>query len=58
MKRKVILILIVLIIIIDSPAYSYFTKAQVKLSPNNISTWIWNTGVLNQDMRTSRSLKK
>jgi len=32
-----------------------FTKAQVSLDANRISTWIWNTGVFNQDMRTTNT---
>jgi len=32
-----------------------FTKAQVELNANGISTWIWNTGVFNQDQRTQNT---
>jgi hypothetical protein len=32
-----------------------FTKAQISLDANTISTWIWNTGVFNQDMRTTNT---
>jgi hypothetical protein len=31
------------------------TKAQVPLNINNISTFIWNTGVFNQDLRTNNT---
>lgn len=30
-------------------------KQQGRLDPGNISTWIWNTGVFNQDLRTSNT---
>lgn len=30
-------------------------KNQVVLNANNISTWIWNTGVFNQDLRTNNT---
>jgi len=30
-------------------------KAQVSSNGNNISTWIWNTGVFNQDLRTNNT---
>jgi hypothetical protein len=30
-------------------------KQQVNLAPNNISTWIWNTGVFNQDLRVNNT---
>ncbi|MBS1492918.1 MAG: T9SS type A sorting domain-containing protein [Bacteroidetes bacterium] len=32
-----------------------FIKQQAQLNPNNISTWIWNTGVFNQDLRTTNT---
>lgn len=32
-----------------------FTKAQLPLDANTTSTWIWNTGVFNQDMRTTNT---
>ncbi|MBX7046388.1 MAG: hypothetical protein K1X86_11195 [Ignavibacteria bacterium] len=32
-----------------------FTKAQIRLDANRIDTWIWNTGVFNQDMRTQNT---
>jgi hypothetical protein len=31
------------------------TKAQIPLDINNISTFIWNTGVFNQDLRTNNT---
>ncbi|MBS1494373.1 MAG: hypothetical protein JST55_12725 [Bacteroidetes bacterium] len=30
-------------------------KLQVALNPNNVGTWVWNTGVLNQDLRTTNT---
>ena len=32
-----------------------FIKQQAQLNPNNTSTWIWDTGVFNQDMRTNNT---
>ncbi len=32
-----------------------FIKHQAQLNPNNISTWIWDTGVFNQDLRTTNT---
>lgn len=31
------------------------SRHQANLSPNNISTWIWNTGIFNQDLRTNNT---
>ncbi len=35
--------------------YPLVTKAQIPLNINNISTFIWNTGVFNQDLRTNNT---
>ncbi len=39
---------------ISASPYS-IVKAQVISNGNNISTWVWNTGVFNQDMRTNNT---
>jgi hypothetical protein len=39
----------------DGRTERYVTKQQVLFDPNNISTFIWNTGVFNQDMRTNNT---
>lgn len=30
-------------------------KVQVKFAPNNISTWIWNSGIFNQNLQTNNT---
>ncbi len=35
--------------------YPMVTKAQIPLNINNISSFIWNTGVFNQDLRTTNT---
>ena len=57
--KKILLIFFSLcchnLIIADTTFYYPTIKAQVKIFPNNISTWIWNTGVFNQDLRVNNT---
>ncbi len=32
-----------------------FIRQQIRFDPNNIDTWIWNTGVFDQDLRTNNT---
>lgn len=55
--KKIIKIFLLAGMIFTSGAISFAAviKQQVNFAPNNISTWIWNTGVFNQDLRTNNT---
>ncbi len=46
------LYLILLLFILNASLNSQFIRQQISLEGNNIRTFIWNTGVFNQDLRT------
>lgn len=61
-----ILLILTLCVFLSSPLFSKpretsppipysIVRAQVSSDGNNISTWVWNTGVFNQDMRTNNT---
>lgn len=58
--RKIFIIvfvftLLLLVFFLQGKGNSAVIKTQVKFAPNNISTWIWNTGIFNQDLRTNNT---
>ena len=52
---KKILSVLFLFLICSGLSISAVIKQQVKLAPNNIATWFWNTGVYNQDLRINNT---
>lgn len=47
--------IIMLVFFVQNNSYPAVIKAQVHFAPNNISTWIQNTGTFNQDIRTTNT---
>ncbi len=38
-----------------NPAPDIIVKQQIRFNPNNIDAWIWNSGIFDQDVRTSNT---
>ncbi|MBS1492916.1 MAG: T9SS type A sorting domain-containing protein [Bacteroidetes bacterium] len=52
---KITMQFLFMIFLVQNLSIAAVIKQQVRFAPNNISTWIWNTGVFNQDLRTTNT---
>ncbi len=53
--KTVFVVALLLVITAHSPVPAQFVQTQVHFNPNNIDTWVQNTGIFDQDIRTNNT---